>query len=150
MKAYEVIVDGEVIHATVDESLAMPIQDLHTEACLTGSPVFENDFPDSRLIKPVSEEQTRLRNVLFAPMVLEGKALGLSNRIRSIKFTTEGTENQTVGCFSRIKRDMAKEELSSGTTRQAPADHARNMSCTLRSKVRSKICVKRSSVPKSN
>ena len=69
--------DSGGVPYTVDESLAMPIQALHTEACLTGSPVFENDFPDSRLIKPAAEEQTRLRNVLFAPMVLDGKALGL-------------------------------------------------------------------------
>ncbi|MBI5570213.1 MAG: sigma 54-interacting transcriptional regulator [Desulfomonile tiedjei] len=88
--------DSGGVPYTVDESLAMPIQDLHTEACLTGSPVFENDFPDSRLIKPVSEEQTRLRNVLFAPMVLEGKALGLivlANKPE--KFTAEDARSAT-------------------------------------------------------
>ena len=62
---------------TVDPSLPMPIRGLRAEAYRTGKPVFDNAFPESEHMKFMPRGHVALANVLFAPLVLDGKAVGL-------------------------------------------------------------------------
>jgi PAS domain S-box-containing protein len=62
---------------TVDPALPMPIRGLRGEAYHTGSAVYHNDFSKSEWAKYMPEGHASLDNVLFAPLVIEGKAVGL-------------------------------------------------------------------------
>ena len=62
---------------SVDPSLPMPIRGLRAEAYRTGKVVYENDFLNSEWMEFMPEGHVDLENVLFAPLVLEGKAVGL-------------------------------------------------------------------------
>lgn len=62
---------------TVDPSLPMPIRGLRAEAFGLGRAVYENGFSESRWQAYMPEGHARLQNVLFAPISLDGKAVGL-------------------------------------------------------------------------
>lgn len=62
---------------TVDPDLPMPIRGLRAEAYHTGNVVFENRFSDSRWMRCMPPGHVRLRNVLFAPLPIDGKIVGL-------------------------------------------------------------------------
>ncbi|MBI5343008.1 MAG: PAS domain S-box protein [Deltaproteobacteria bacterium] len=62
---------------TVDPSLPMPIRGLRAEAYRTGKAVFENDFSRSEWTRYLPEGHANLENVLFAPLLVEGKTVGL-------------------------------------------------------------------------
>lgn len=62
---------------TVDPSLPMPIRGLREEAYRLKRPVYHNDFLSSQWVKFMPGGHVRLRNVLFAPLVLEDKAVGI-------------------------------------------------------------------------
>jgi PAS domain S-box-containing protein len=62
---------------TVSPELPMPIRGLRARAYETGTTVYDNDFSTSKWIKFMPEGHVRLDNVLFAPLMIEGKALGL-------------------------------------------------------------------------
>ena len=66
-----------------------------------------------------------------------GKAASLSTPSFRIMIATDGTENQTVNSDDRTKPSGLISCLRVGTQRQAPHDHATNMSKTERSKVMS-------------
>ncbi|MFQ5824824.1 MAG: GAF domain-containing protein, partial [bacterium] len=61
----------------VDPSLPMPIRGLRAEAYRTGKAVYHNDFSKSQWAKYMPTEHVTLDNVLFAPMVIKGKVVGL-------------------------------------------------------------------------
>ncbi|MFC2000202.1 ATP-binding protein [Chloroflexota bacterium] len=61
----------------VDPSLPMPIRGLRGEAYKTGKAVYDNDFSNSEWIEYMPQGHVSLDNVLFAPLVIEGKAVGL-------------------------------------------------------------------------
>ncbi|MEW6137761.1 MAG: PAS domain S-box protein [Thermodesulfobacteriota bacterium] len=69
--------DAGGLPCTVDESLPMPIRGLRGDAYRTGKPVFDNDFRRSKWMEFMPEGHVALKNVLFAPMVISGKAVGL-------------------------------------------------------------------------
>ena len=62
---------------TVDPSLPMPIRGLRAEAYRTGRPVYDNAFAASEHALLLPGGHVTLENVMFAPMVLEGRAVGL-------------------------------------------------------------------------
>jgi len=62
---------------TVDPSLPMPIRGLRAEAYATGKAVYNNDFSNSEWMKYMPEGHVRLENVIFAPLIIEEKAVGL-------------------------------------------------------------------------
>jgi signal transduction histidine kinase len=69
--------DAGGLPCTVDENLPMPIRGLRGEAYRTGKPAYENDFTKSEWVKFMPPGHVALRNVLFAPLILDGKAIGL-------------------------------------------------------------------------
>jgi PAS domain S-box-containing protein len=62
---------------TVDPSLPMPIRGLRGDAYKLGKAIFENDFKNSRWMKYMPEGHTELENVMFAPLNLSGRTVGI-------------------------------------------------------------------------
>jgi PAS domain S-box-containing protein len=62
---------------TVDPSLPMPVRGLRAEAYRTGRVAYENDFAHSRWVELLPPGHVRLENVLFAPLVIDGRTVGL-------------------------------------------------------------------------
>jgi two-component system cell cycle sensor histidine kinase/response regulator CckA len=62
---------------SVDPSLPMPIRGLRAEAYRTGKPVYDNSFSESEWMEYMPDGHTTLDNVMFAPLMIEGKAVGL-------------------------------------------------------------------------
>ena len=69
--------DSGGLPCTVDPNLRMPIRGLREEAFRTGKPAFHNDFPNSDHVRFMPEGHLSLSNVLFAPLMIRGKAVGL-------------------------------------------------------------------------
>ncbi len=69
--------DSGGLPCTVDPTLPMPIRGLRGEAYRNVKTVYNNDFPTSGWMKFMPEGHVMLSNVLFAPMVVEGKVVGL-------------------------------------------------------------------------
>ena len=62
---------------TVDPSLPMPVRGLRGEAYGAPKTVYENSFMSSPWIKFMPDGHVRLDNVLFAPLLVKGKAVGV-------------------------------------------------------------------------
>ncbi|MFP4168838.1 MAG: response regulator [Desulfonatronovibrionaceae bacterium] len=62
---------------SVDPSLAMPIRGLRAEAYHLNKVMYDNDFHSSKWMKYMPRGHMRLNNVMFAPLIVEGKTVGL-------------------------------------------------------------------------
>lgn len=69
--------DSGGLPCSVDESLPMPIRGLRGEAYRTCKVVYDNNFAESKWMKFMPEGHVELKNVLFAPLVIKKKAIGL-------------------------------------------------------------------------
>jgi signal transduction histidine kinase len=65
------------LSCTVDPSLPMPVRGLRAEVYRTGQVVYENDFAHSPWAPLLPLGHVRLENVLFAPLVIDGRPVGL-------------------------------------------------------------------------
>jgi PAS domain S-box-containing protein len=72
-----VFLEAGGIDCTVDPSLPMPIRGLRGEAYRDGKAVFHNDFMNSHWIQWIPSGHCNLKNVLFAPLNIEGKTIGI-------------------------------------------------------------------------
>ena len=61
----------------VDKTLPMPIRGLRGEVFREAKTIYNNDFSKSKWMRFIPEGHTTISNVLFAPMVVDGKVLGL-------------------------------------------------------------------------
>ncbi|MDD5640887.1 MAG: PAS domain S-box protein [Syntrophales bacterium] len=61
----------------VDPSLPMPLRGLRAEACQTCQTVYDNDYPSSGHARFLPPGHTVLDNVLFSPLVMKSRAVGL-------------------------------------------------------------------------
>ena len=87
--------DSGGLPCTVDPSLPMPIRGLRAEAYNSGKVAIENDFPQSEWQKFSPEGHVQLKNVLFAPLMIEQRAVGVI-----------GLANKTGG-FTKRDAEMA-------------------------------------------
>jgi PAS domain S-box-containing protein len=69
--------DSGGLSCTVDDSLPMPIRGLRGEAYKTGLVVYDNEFSKSKWMKYMPDGHVTLENVLFAPLVIKKKTIGL-------------------------------------------------------------------------
>lgn len=69
--------DPGSLPCTVDPSLPMPIRGLRETAYRTKEVVFDNEFTESRWMEFMPAGHAPLENVMFAPMLVGGKAMGL-------------------------------------------------------------------------
>jgi PAS domain S-box-containing protein len=72
-----VFLEAGGIDCTVDPTLPMPIRGLRGEAYRDGKAVFHNDFMSSHWIQWIPSGHCYLKNVLFAPLNIEGKTIGI-------------------------------------------------------------------------
>ncbi len=86
--------DSGGLRCTVDPNLPMPIRGLREKAYLTCKVVYENNFATSKWTQFLPEGHVKLDNVMFAPLIIDGKAvglIGLANKPRG--FTDEDAAN---------------------------------------------------------
>jgi len=69
--------DSGGLECTVDPNLPMPIRGLRNTAYLTQKAVYENNFMQTDWVKFMPAGHVVLKNVLFAPLVIDQKAVGL-------------------------------------------------------------------------
>ena len=69
--------DSGGLPCAVDPSLPMPIRGLRAEAYNSGKVAIENDFPQSEWQKFSPEGHVQLENVLFAPLKIEQRTVGV-------------------------------------------------------------------------
>lgn len=69
--------DSGDLPCSVDPSLPMPIRGLRAEAYRSRGVVYDNNFSNSEWVDLMPEGHVSLDNVMFAPLVIEGRALGL-------------------------------------------------------------------------
>jgi PAS domain S-box-containing protein len=69
--------DSGGLPCTVDPKLPMPIRGLRAEAYHKTKAVYHNDFPKSKFTKFMPRGHVRLNNVLFAPMTIKGRTIGI-------------------------------------------------------------------------
>ena len=75
--------DDGGLPCSVNPSLPMPVRGLREEAYKTGKVVYNNNFMKSEWAEFMPEGHVNLPNVLFAPLIIHGKSvgvLGLSNK----------------------------------------------------------------------
>ena len=76
--------DSGGLPCTVDPSLPMPIRGLRGEVYNSGKVAFENNFPQSEWQKFSPKGHVQLKNVLFAPLKIKQKVvgvIGLANKL---------------------------------------------------------------------
>ncbi|MGM0368712.1 MAG: diguanylate cyclase domain-containing protein, partial [Actinomycetota bacterium] len=69
--------DSGGLPCTVDSDLPMPIRGLRKKAYEETRVVYDNNFNASHWTKYLPKGHAKLNNVLFAPLILDGKAVGL-------------------------------------------------------------------------
>lgn len=65
------------MECSVDTNLPMPIRGLREESYRTGKVVYDNDFMKSAWVKYMPPGHMDLRNVLFSPLNIDGKTVGI-------------------------------------------------------------------------
>ena len=69
--------DSGMLPCTVDPKLPMPIRGLRGETYRTGKVAYHNDFRHSKWAKLMPEGHVKLKNVLFAPLIIDNKTVGI-------------------------------------------------------------------------
>ncbi|RPH32197.1 MAG: response regulator [Bacteroidales bacterium] len=76
--------ENHILSLTPNDSIStkppefpLPIRGLRAKAYETGKPIFENDFSNSEWFKRMPPGHIPLKNVLFAPLIINKKAVGL-------------------------------------------------------------------------
>lgn len=65
------------LSCTVDPNLPMPIRGLRAESYKSGKTVCENNFMSSDWVELLPPGHVQLRNVMFSPLNVEGKIVGI-------------------------------------------------------------------------
>ncbi len=82
---------------TVDPELPMPIRGLRETAYETHKAVYDNDFMRSEWVKFMPDGHVVLRNVMFSPLNIEGKTVGIMGLAnKPSDFTNADAEIATV------------------------------------------------------
>jgi PAS domain S-box-containing protein len=61
----------------VDPELPMPIRGLRAKAYASGKPVYDNKFDESEWTEFLPDGHVKMDNVMFAPLIIEEKAVGV-------------------------------------------------------------------------
>jgi PAS domain S-box-containing protein len=69
--------DSGMLPCTVDPRLPMPIRGLRGETYRTGKVAYHNDFRHSKWVNLMPEGHVKLKNVLFAPLIIDNKTVGI-------------------------------------------------------------------------
>lgn len=81
---------------TVDPELPMPIRGLRAEAYKSGETVWDNDFANSDWAKFMPRGHVVLNNVMFAPLIISNKVMGIMGLAnKETDFTSHDAEMAT-------------------------------------------------------
>jgi PAS domain S-box-containing protein len=69
--------DSGMLPCTVDPTLPMPIRGLRGETYRTGKVAYNNDFRHSKWADFMPEGHVKLKNILFAPLIIDNKTVGI-------------------------------------------------------------------------
>jgi len=69
--------DSGKLPCTVDPNLPMPIRGLRSKTYRTGEVAYHNNFMQSQWAKLMPEGHVKLENVLFAPLIVDKKTVGI-------------------------------------------------------------------------
>lgn len=69
--------DSGDLHCTVDANLPMPIRGLRETAYRSLKGVYDNSFADSEWVQYLPEGHMRLDNVMFSPLIIDQRTVGL-------------------------------------------------------------------------
>ncbi len=72
-----IVLDVGQNSCTVDPGLPTPIRGLCAESYHSGKPLYDNDFAKSKWMGLLPKGHMTLDNILFAPLLFEGQAVGL-------------------------------------------------------------------------
>lgn len=70
-------VESGGVSCSVDPNLPMPVRGLRASAYSLKKAVFENDFMNSEWVADMPEGHMELRNVMFAPLIVGEKVVGI-------------------------------------------------------------------------
>jgi len=93
--------DAGGLPCSVDPSLPMPIRGLRAEAYSTGKAVYSNDFPSSEWASLMPEGHVVLKNVLFSPLTVDNKTVGIIGLANKPSAFTE-RDAQMASAFGEI------------------------------------------------
>jgi len=71
------LVEPKALREHMDGISSIPIEKLATPAFLAGKSVYENAFPESSWTDDVPESHPKIENILYAPLLIEGEAVGM-------------------------------------------------------------------------
>ena len=109
----------------VDPDLPMPIRGLRAEAYVSGKVVFENDFMNSAWIEFLPAEHVEMRNVLFAPLIIDGRVVGIMGLANKPEDFTED-DARIAGAFGNLAAIALSRVRSEDALRQSEA-HLRSI-----------------------
>jgi PAS domain S-box-containing protein len=69
--------DAGGLSCRVDPSLPMPVRGMRAEAYRTGKVIYDNNFPESPWAGFLPKDHARLDNVLFSPLIIQEKVVGV-------------------------------------------------------------------------
>ena len=85
----------------VDPQLPMPVRGLRAEAYNSGKTVWENDFMNSKWVEFMPPGHVEMRNVLFAPLAINGKVVGIMGLAnKPVDFTRD--DAKMAGAFADL------------------------------------------------
>jgi transcriptional regulator with GAF, ATPase, and Fis domain len=86
---------------SVDPLLPMPIRGLREEAYKTHKTVYENNFMNSKWVRFMPKGHVKMRNVLFAPLNIDNKTVGIMGLAnKPVDFTDE--DAKTASLFGEL------------------------------------------------
>ncbi|MBN1553857.1 MAG: GAF domain-containing protein [Phycisphaerae bacterium] len=133
--------DAGGLPCTVDPNLPMPIRGLRASCYASGKAVFDNEFMSGQWTKYLPSGHVAMKNVLFAPLIIEGKVvgiIGLANKARD--FTAEDARMASAfGEFAAVALQNSR-NLDKLRTTVERLEHALQMVKTLRGII--PICAK--------
>ncbi len=98
----------------------MPIRGLRGEAYRKAKAVYHNNYAESKWTDLMPEGHVKLRNVLFAPLVLEGRTVGVMGFVNKLEDFSENDAQlatlfaelaATVLSTSKAKQRWQKEDM---------------------------------------
>lgn len=115
---------------TVDPNLPMPIRGLRANSYHSGKAVYHNDFMNSEWVHFLPEGHVFLQNVMFAPLNIDGKTVGIMGLAnKDGNFTDQ--DARIAGTFGEhaaiaLKNSRILADLKQARIKEQAANHAKS------------------------